>query len=931
MVPSPAAPPRRASIDARLASALRSVVGDDGVITDPGRLLPYESDALTAYRHLPGAVVLPRDTGEAARVVTKLHEAGVAVVPRGAGTGLSGGALALDGAVVVGTARMKRILRIDPGSRTARVQAGVPNLALSEATRPRGLHYAPDPSSWTACTLGGNVAENSGGPHCLKWGVTSRYVTGLTLVLPDGEVVRLGGAAREPTGYDLVGVVVGSEGCFGLVTEIEVTLLPVPEDVRTLLAVFDEVEDAGRAVTRIVASGLLPAALEIVDRETIRAVEGGGFSSGYPTDAGAALVVEFDGLRAGLDEQAEAASEACASEGAREVRRAASAEEREALWRGRKKAFGAMGRIAPDLMVQDATVPRSRLPAVLGRIREIGDRHGLRVANVFHAGDGNLHPNILFDRRNGEELERVERASKEIMRVCVDAGGTITGEHGVGLDKRAYMPLVHGAEELAAMADVKAVFDPDGRFNPGKVLPDGVRPAEERRGAAGRPTGAPRRTDPPELVRRLLGDDGLAVDPARWRVGGRVPAAVALPATAEEAGAVLRAASEAGVRTLVAGGGSRLGGSAGHDVPELVVSAVRMERVVEYEPADLTLTAGAGAGLDALARVTAEHGQWLPVEPGAVPGTDGPSPTLGSTLALGGRGPLSTLYGGVRDLALGLTLVTGDGRVLRLGGRVVKNVAGFDMVRLAVGSRGTLGLVTEATVRLYPRPAAVARLRAEADGAAALAGAARVAAGAPVVPARVELGEVTEGDGGRRGWLEVELHGSPGEVEASARRLRSAVPELVEAAGDGLGSAEAASTGAGSDGLSLRLRLPAGELGELVRLVGEASLPAGAGGAGGASRLRVDALRGVGWVDVNGVDLSGAGEAWRRGLRSLRSALEERGGGLTVVAAPPGLTGDVAAGPAAPPAEAALHGAIRARFDPAGILAAGTAPFPGAG
>jgi glycolate oxidase subunit GlcD len=454
---------------------LRRIVGDRNVITDPNRLFVYESDGLTAYRVLPRAVVLPSSTEEVAGVVRVLHGARIPVVPRGAGTGLSGGALPTEDAVVVGTARMNRILTIDRENRLARVQPGVINARLSEATRPHGLYYAPDPSSQSTCTLGGNVAENSGGPHCLKYGVTTRYVTGLTVVLAGGEVVRLGGAGREATSeLDLVGLFVGSEGCFGIATEIEVRLLPAPEGVRTLLAIFDTTEAAGHAVTEIIASGLMPAAVEIVDRATIRAVEASVYAAGYPVEAGAALVIEFDGTEAGLDADADRADACCQAAGALEVQRATDPEHRLRLWKGRKKAFGAMGRIAPDLLVQDATVPRTRLPEVLARITEIGERYGLNVANVFHAGDGNLHPNILFDRADADELARVERASREIMELCVEVGGTITGEHGVGVDKRGYMRLVHGETELDVLRSVRQVFDPDGLFNPGKVVPEPV-------------------------------------------------------------------------------------------------------------------------------------------------------------------------------------------------------------------------------------------------------------------------------------------------------------------------------------------------------------------------------------------------------------------------------------------------------------------------
>jgi len=464
------APP--APLPAELAAALRRVAGRDGVITDPGSLLVYECDGLAIHRARPRAVVLPRSTEETAAVIRLLAQAGIPFVPRGAGTGLSGGAVALNGAVAIGLTRMDRVLSVDEVNRRARVQAGVVNTKLMRAVAPLGLTYAPDPGSQSACTLGGNVAENAGGPHCLKYGVTLNHVTGLTVVLPDGEVVELGGGAGEPAGYDLLGLFIGSEGTFGIATEVEVKLTAMPEAAETLLALFDRMEDAGRAVSAIISAGLLPAALEIVDQEGIRAVEASVYAAGWPTDVGAALVVEFDGPRAGLGEDADRARAICEAEGAREVRRARDDEERIRFWHARKKAFGAMGRLAPDLLVQDATVPRSRLPEVLTRIIAIARLHDLRVCNYFHAGDGNLHPNLLFDRRDADMVRRVELASKEIMKACVDAGGTITGEHGVGIDKKEYMRLIFGDEELRAMWGVKRVFDPELRANPGKVLPE---------------------------------------------------------------------------------------------------------------------------------------------------------------------------------------------------------------------------------------------------------------------------------------------------------------------------------------------------------------------------------------------------------------------------------------------------------------------------
>jgi glycolate oxidase subunit GlcD len=456
-------------LDAALVSELRGIVGNEGLLTDPASLLVYESDGLTAYRLSPRAVVLPRGTQQVAAVVSVLARAGVPFVPRGAGTGLSGGALALEDAVVLSLARMDRILEIDGSNRFAIVEPGVANARLSTATAPYGLYYAPDPSSQSVCTLGGNVAENAGGPHCLKYGTTVNHILALTVVMPDGRVVKLGGAGETP-GYDLLGLFVGSEGTFGIATEITVRLIPLPEKIETLLALFDDIDDASRAVSAIIAEGLLPAALEMVDREAIRAVEASVYAAGLPDVAGA-LVIEFDGPEPGLDHDAERARDICTREGAREVRRACDAAERQRLWYARKKAFGAMGRLAPDILVQDAVVPRSKLPAVLNRVYAICREQQLRLCNTFHAGDGNLHPVILFDRRNSDDVRRVEIASREIMRTCIEAGGSITGEHGVGLDKREYMPLIFGDTEMDLMCSVRRVFNPRGLANPAKVLP----------------------------------------------------------------------------------------------------------------------------------------------------------------------------------------------------------------------------------------------------------------------------------------------------------------------------------------------------------------------------------------------------------------------------------------------------------------------------
>ena len=454
-----------------LVAALRGIVGESQCLARPEELLPYECDGLTLHGAMPSAVVLPRDTEEVARVVRACRRFGVPFVPRGAGTGLSGGAIAMEGGVVIECSRLDRVLAIDAENRLAVVQPGLVNAMLSKAVAPHGLFYAPDPSSQAACTIGGNVGENSGGPHTLKYGTTTNHILALQMVLPDGDVVRIGSPTGWNAGPDLLGAVIGGEGTLGIVTEVTVRLSPIPEAVETLLAIFPDVVAACRAVGRIIRSGLVPAALEIVDRRTIEAVEASVYAAGLPRDAGAVLLVELDGARPAVDRQIERIREAAGAESASRVDVARDAAERERFWRARKGAFGAMGRLAPDLYVHDAVVPRAKLPEVLERVCAIADRHRLRLSNVFHAGDGNLHPNISFDRRDADELARVIAAGREILEVCVAAGGAISGEHGIGVEKREYMKLVYSDADLEAMCRLRAAFDPDLVCNPGKVFP----------------------------------------------------------------------------------------------------------------------------------------------------------------------------------------------------------------------------------------------------------------------------------------------------------------------------------------------------------------------------------------------------------------------------------------------------------------------------
>src|SRR5215471_8111779 len=453
-----------------LRREMEALLGPSGVLSDPEELLVYESDGLTMFRALADFVVFPQSAEQVAALVELANREGIPFVARGAGTGLSGGCLPAEGGLVISLMRMNRVLEVDYDNQIAVVEPGLVNLHLSWAVGPQGFYYAPDPSSQQACTIGGNIANNSGGPHTLKYGVTTNHVLGLEVVLPDGELMWLGGKTRDPQGYDVLGLFVGSEGTFGIATKIAVRILRKPQAVKTVLAVFERVDQASEAVSAIIARGLIPAAMEMIDQLTIQAVED-AFGCGYPRDAAAALLIELDGLAAGMEQQADRVVAACRDSGARDVRVAKDETERQLLWKGRKSAFGAYGRISPAYMVMDGVIPRTKLPYVLKRVNEIVAEYGLRVGNVFHAGDGNLHPNILYDPRKPGEEARVVAAGAEIMKVCADVGGSISGEHGIGLEKADFMPFIFSVADLALMQRLKSAFNPSGLCNPGKVFP----------------------------------------------------------------------------------------------------------------------------------------------------------------------------------------------------------------------------------------------------------------------------------------------------------------------------------------------------------------------------------------------------------------------------------------------------------------------------
>jgi len=662
----------------------------------------------------------------------------VPFTPRGAGTGLSGGALALNSGVVVEMARMRKILKIDIANRLAIVQPGVINLQISAAAAPHGLYYVPDPSSQPTCTIGGNIAESAGGIHCLKYGTTTDHVLACKAVLAGGEVVDIGSATGQSVGYDLIGTFIGSEGTFGIATEATLRLVQNPPAVRTLLAEFGEVNDASHAVSAIIAAGVMPAALEMMDREIIRAVEASVFAAGLPPDAGAALLIELDGIECGIDDEAARVTSICMEYGARNCRLARDEHERKKLWAARKGAFGAIGRISPDSMIQDAVVPRSRLPQVLDAAYEIAARHRLRIANVFHAGDGNLHPLICFDSRFPEEVARVKEAGRELMEVCVNAGGTITGEHGVGLDKRDLLPYVFSDTDMDAMLRVRAAFDPTGLCNPGKIIPmlrgcgegravaveSSSAPAEKSNGDALAATSAPIKINKTPFCSDVAFSNLAEIVGEENCVGAPNTVTVA-PANVEHISEILKLATSNAWPVLPVGSdtwSSQL--HPGHT--GIIINTTRLNKIVEHEPADLVAIAEAGVRLTEFNRALNENGQWLPLDP-----PDNGQSTLGGVVGTGLSGAHQIAFGRPRGSVIGMKVVLADGSLIKAGGRVVKNVAGYDLCKLFTGSYGTLGVITEINFKLRPLPEQKQTLIAKGDAQTL------IAAGQAIMQARL--------------------------------------------------------------------------------------------------------------------------------------------------------------------------------------------------
>ncbi|MFO7706906.1 MAG: FAD-linked oxidase C-terminal domain-containing protein [Desulfobacterales bacterium] len=653
-----------------LLQELKRIVGERHLSESRAVAELYSYDGSLA-RGASGAVIFPADAGETARVVAAAGRADVPLVARGFGTNLSGGTVLTRPGLTLCLSRMNRILEISPRSRTAVVQPGVTNLELQNALSPLGFFYAPDPASQKVSTLGGNVGENSGGPRCVKYGVTTNHVLGLEVVLPSGERLRLGGAPWDPPGCDLRGLLIGSEGTLAVVTEATVRILPKPEKVITQLVVYDEIAAAARSVADIIAAGIVPAALEMMDAPIIRAVEE-SIACGYPRDAAAVLIIEVEGPEAGLEDQARRVRAICAANRCRDVRCAATAEERNRLWEGRRGAFGAVARLAPNYLVNDCTVPRTLLPEALERVADIAGRHGFEHGNVFHAGDGNLHPLILFDSRDPGQLDRVHAAGWEIMLACVALGGTISGEHGIGLEKMEAMRLVFSDEEIEAQRSLKDAFDPDRILNPGKLFPDTGKPFAFRDQAAW--------TRPPDPL--SAAESGLAERVRQAHAAGR-------------------ALRPTGGNTSRGFGNELLG--AWQSIP-----TDALDSLAELDPPNQVATAGAGLRLGALQAALAPYNQWLPLRPalGLL------QRSMGGIAATNACGPERAAYGSPRRLLLGMRFIDGRGRLISAGGKVMKNVAGYDLTRLMAGSAGTLGLITRVTLKTATRPERCASISA---------------------------------------------------------------------------------------------------------------------------------------------------------------------------------------------------------------------------
>jgi len=767
-----------------LIAELRRALGPRGVVAEADNLRTYDADASMIVSHPPELVALPATPEQAAEVVRLAAAAGLPVVARGAGTGIAGGAVPVRGGVVLSTARLDGFdLRAIEGG-TLVVGAGVVNAELNAALAPLGLQFAPDPSSQRASTIGGNLATNAGGPHCLKHGVTANHIRAVELVRPDGALAWTGDGAPDAAGYDLTGLVVGSEGTFGVVTRARVRLSRLPEANRVMLALFPSVVAASAAVSHVIAAGSLPTSLEVMDHNAIRAVNG-AYGLGLPEAEGTTLlIIEVDGVADGLDDALEEILDTCREAGAFELRPARTAAEQARVWVARKSVAGAIGRLAPAYLLVDTVVPRTRLPLMMEHVERLRHEHAMEVCNVFHAGDGNLHPLILYDPRDADQRRRAHVIAKGVLELSIAQGGVISGEHGIGVEKQEYLPLLFSRAELQLQAAVYHVFNPDERFNPAKIFPAADRPAELAAERAVR------------LGTRGRGDEGT-----RGRVGegepallisGLVPDEVAVPGSVDELAAAVAACHRAGVAVVPWGGGTRQSAGNGLDTggrPLAVISTARLRGVLQYEPDDLTICVEAGMPLAELQALLAANGQMLPLDVARPERA-----TVGGLVATAAEGPRREGYGLMRDWVLALSVVEADGAVSRLGAQVVKNVTGYDLVKLFVGSHGTLGVIASVALRVFPRPRASATLLAPCPDLG-VAGRLVAAIGASrLQPTAAELLHGLPAAEGAPWLLAARAEGSPAAVERH-------MEELARLAADAGGGPGQVVTGAAEEAL----------------------------------------------------------------------------------------------------------------------------------
>jgi len=739
---------------AELADQLRKTIGTENVLTDPERVLPYASDAMPVHREQPAMVIRPEQLERAIETVRLLHEAEIPWTPRGAGTGLSGGAVASPEGAVVSLARLRRILHVDPAAGRARVEPGVVNLTLNRELKRYGLQFAPDPASQVTSTIGGNIAENAGGPHTLKYGVTSRHVLGLHLLLGDGTIIRLGGEEETIAGYDLVGLCVGSEGTFGLIGEATLRLVPLPEATRAFVALFSSTADASRAVAALLRSGVVPAALEMLDCALVKIFrEISGIE--IPPATGAMLMADLDGLEDSLAEQMARAKEAVLSAGPLEFRVAPAGATREALWRSRMQTFGALGRLAPNYISHDVVIPRTALPGVLERIGRLSTSD-LPIGHAFHAGDGNLHPTIFFDQSNPSQAKRAEETGRKIIRICLDAGGALTGEHGIGLSKREAMRCAFTGEDIALMHRLRRAFDPWDRVNPGKVLPpleeEGDREEVDADGI-GRPRAARREVSSSRVSKWSpdVPSEHLRREPS--------------PLEQQVSEAISEALAER--RTLTPLGGGTLRVVSGSAPAPLALRVA--DRILRYEPANFAITLEPGTTLAAVRRALKADRQRLVWE-----APDPENATMGGILAAGYWASATQEFHHPKHSLLGFRAVTGDARPIEFGGRVVKNVSGYDVGKLLIGSRGTLAVFTQLTLRTYPLPERVAVAQACGEFLDLL----DLASNLAVIPLGWTQIDLHAGRDGAK--LLIGLDGHARDVERRWRELRASTGESLQ-------------------------------------------------------------------------------------------------------------------------------------------------------